>query len=119
MDYLRRRSEYSEKLHVPDELTALSYHLKRNLWLEDRYDIVRLADDISCDLDAAMTVRRDGIPGKRTPDGILTKFAGTSKIRLWISAQVLGTCPKLDGMTGVHAAVAKNIRGVTCGDKEL
>jgi len=76
VDYLRRRSGYSDKLHVPDELTALSYHLKQNLWLEDKYDFVHLTDDISCDLDTAMTVRRDGIPGKRTPDGILTRLSG-------------------------------------------
>jgi SEC-C motif/Nuclease-related domain len=82
IDYLRRRSEYSEKLHVPDELTTLSYHLTRNLWLGDQYDMVLLTDDISCDLDAAMTVRRDGVPGKRTPDGILTKFAGTTIDRI-------------------------------------
>jgi len=76
VDYLRRRSGYSDKLHVPDEMTALSFHLKHNLWLEDQYDFVHLTDDISCDLDAAMTVRRDGIPGKRTPEGILTRLAG-------------------------------------------
>ena len=56
MDYVRRRSGYADKLHVPDELTALSFHLKQNLWLEDEYDMVQLTDDISCDLDAAMTV---------------------------------------------------------------
>jgi hypothetical protein len=76
VDYLRRRSMYAEKLYVPDELTALSLHLKQNLWLEEKYDFVQLTDDISCDLDAAMTVRRDGIPGKRTPEGILTRFEG-------------------------------------------
>jgi hypothetical protein len=78
LDYLRRRSGYSDKLHTPDELTALSFHLKQNLWLEDKYDVVQLTDDISCDLDAAMTVRRDGIPGERIPDGILTRIAGTT-----------------------------------------
>jgi hypothetical protein len=76
VDYLRRRSGYLNKLHVPDELTALSLHLKQSLWLEDQYDFVHLNDDISCDLDAAMTVRRDGMPGKRTPEGILTRLAG-------------------------------------------
>jgi len=78
LSYVNRRTNYSEKLYVPDELTALSYHLKCNLWLSDEYNFVRLWDDISCDLDAAMTVRRDNIPGKRTPDGILTKCAGTT-----------------------------------------
>lgn len=78
MSYIHRRSGYSGRLHVPDELTALSYHLKTNLWLDDKYDIVSLTDDISCDLNAAMTVRREGLPGQRTPDGILTKLAGTT-----------------------------------------
>jgi hypothetical protein len=82
MDYIRRRSGYADKLHVPDELTALSFHLKQNLWLEDKYDFVHLTDDISCDLDAAMTVRRDGLPGKRTPVGILTKLAGLTIERI-------------------------------------
>jgi hypothetical protein len=78
MSYIHRRSGYSGKLHVPDELTALSYHLKTNLWLDDKYDRVTLFDDISCDLNAAMTVRREGLPGQRTPEGILTKLAGTT-----------------------------------------
>jgi hypothetical protein len=82
VDYLRRRSGYSDKLHVPDELTALSFHLKRGLWLDEQYDFVDLGDDISCDLDAAMTVRREGMPGKRTPDGILTHLAGSTIERI-------------------------------------
>ncbi|MFL6311344.1 MAG: hypothetical protein ACJ71W_04485 [Terriglobales bacterium] len=83
MSYIHRRSGYSGKLRVPDELTVLSYHLKANLWLDDKYDMVRLMDDISCDLNAAMTVRREGLPGQRTPDGILTKFAGTTIERVF------------------------------------
>jgi nuclease-like protein len=82
VDYLRRRTGYSDKLHVPDELTALSFHLKQSLWLEDKYDFVQLTDDISCDLDAAMTVRRDGMPGKRTPEGILTRLGGLTIERI-------------------------------------
>lgn len=83
MSYIHRRSGYSGKLRVPDELTALSYHLKANLWLDDKYDIVSLMDDISCDLNTAMTVRREGLPGQRTPEGILTKFAGMTIERVF------------------------------------
>jgi hypothetical protein len=78
ISYIHRRSGYSGKLKVPDELTALSFHLRTNLWLEDKYDMVSLSDDVSCDLNAAMTVRREGLPGQRTPEGILTKFVGTT-----------------------------------------
>lgn len=82
VSYINKRTGYSHKLFVPDELTALSFHLKQNLWLENEYDVVQLSDDISCNLDAAMTVRREGLPGKRTPDGILTKFQGTTLERI-------------------------------------
>jgi hypothetical protein len=82
LSYVKRRTNYSDRLMSPDELTILSLHLKQNLWLDDRYDFVQLHDDISTHLDAAMTVRRDGIPGKRTPDGILTRLAGTTLWRI-------------------------------------
>src|ERR1017187_4988944 len=34
---LENKSGYSDKLHVPDELTALQFHLKRGLWLDEQY----------------------------------------------------------------------------------
>lgn len=77
LSYLYRRALYIERLNISHELTALSYHLKLNLWLENDYDFVHLGDDISSDLDAAMMVRRLEIEGDRTPDGILTRFVGT------------------------------------------
>jgi hypothetical protein len=59
------------------ELTALGFHLKRNLWVESKFDLVMLEDDIAIDLDLAMTVRRDRVPGPSTPEGILTQLSGT------------------------------------------
>ena len=82
LSYVNRRTSYSDKLHCSHELTVLSYHLTQNLWLDDKYDSVTLLDDISADLDVAMSVRRDGVPGKRTPDGILTRFVGTALGRI-------------------------------------
>lgn len=78
LSYVNRRTKYSDKLLASHELTILSYHLKQNLWLDDELDMVMMHDDISTDLDLAMTVRREDIPGKRTPDGILTRFAATT-----------------------------------------
>ena len=78
LSYVHRRSEYFGRLLVPDELTALSLHLKTNLWISDEFTFAHSGDEISCELDAAMTVRREGIPGKHTPDGILTRFVGTT-----------------------------------------
>jgi hypothetical protein len=82
LSYIDRRTGYTEKLMASHELTILSYHLKQNLWLNDEHDMVLLDDDISADLDLAMLVRRDGIPGNATPDGILTRFAATALGRI-------------------------------------
>ncbi|MCK7582402.1 MAG: hypothetical protein MZV65_46970 [Chromatiales bacterium] len=45
--------------------------------MDGEYTMMQLGDDICADLDLAMLVRRDGIPGSATPDGILTKYEGT------------------------------------------
>lgn len=82
LSYVDRRTKYFEKLIAWHELIILSYHLKRNLWLDEEHDRVMLEDDISADLDSAMLARREGIPGKSTPDGILTRFASTTLGRL-------------------------------------
>nr|VFK64152.1 MAG: Preprotein translocase subunit SecA (ATPase, RNA helicase) [Candidatus Kentron sp. UNK]VFK69433.1 MAG: Preprotein translocase subunit SecA (ATPase, RNA helicase) [Candidatus Kentron sp. UNK] len=78
LSYIDRRTKYADKLSVVNELTALSFHLTQNLWLEEYDGKVWLGEDISADLDLAMQARREGIPAKRTPDGILTRFAATT-----------------------------------------
>lgn len=82
LSYLDRRTGYTDKLMASHELTILSYHLKQNLWVDDKHDMVILDDDISADLDLAMLVRREGIPGKSTPEGILTRFRATALGRM-------------------------------------
>jgi hypothetical protein len=82
LSYVDRRTEYFDKLMASHELTILSYHLKQNLWLSGDDNLLMLMDDIAADLDVAMTVRREGLPGKRTPDGILTRFETTTLGRL-------------------------------------
>lgn len=99
LSYIERRVKYSEKLMAPHELTILSYHIKQNLWLSDEYNFVMLEDDISTDLDLAMMARREGIPGKRTPDGILTRLRTTTVGRF---VQQIESRP--DPRTGFHVA---------------
>lgn len=77
LSYLDRRAEYHERFVSTQELTILSYFLKRNLHLESGLDMMMLGDDIASDLDAAMIVRREGWPGDPTPDGILTRNLDT------------------------------------------
>lgn len=82
LGYVKQRALVFEKILVDHELTALSFHLKGNLWLDPDVDIAWLGDDIGADLDAAMMVRRLGLPGDDTPRGILTRFRGTPYERL-------------------------------------
>jgi hypothetical protein len=82
LSYVDKRTGYADKIIASHELVLLSQHLMRNLWFEDKYDTILLADDISADLDVAMSVRRDNVPGKRTPEGILTRIAKTSVGRI-------------------------------------
>ena len=82
LSYVDRRTGYTDKLMASHELTILSYHLKNNLWLDDEHDFVMLDDDISADLDLAMLVRREGIHGTDTPEGILTRFSPTALGRM-------------------------------------
>jgi hypothetical protein len=77
LSYVNRRANYQEKVLAAHELTILSYHLKRNLWFDKKYNLIQLEDDFTADLDIAMMVRREGAPGPATPDGILTRFKGT------------------------------------------
>lgn len=76
LSYLELRAIYGVKVQIHHEITLLSYHLKYNLWLDDEYDMVMLEDDFAADLEIAMGARRLGLPGKQTPDGILTLCAG-------------------------------------------
>lgn len=77
LSYVKLRVAASDKIMCGHELTALGYHLKKNLWLDDQYNLVMLDDSIAQDLDTAMMVRRDNQPGDETPVGILTKMRGT------------------------------------------
>jgi hypothetical protein len=82
LSYVDKRTGYADKIIASHELVLISQHLKRNLWFEDKYDTILLEDDISADLDVAMSVRRDNVPGRRTPEGILTRIAKTSVGRI-------------------------------------
>lgn len=77
VSYLTLRSRFADKLMASHENTVLSHHLTRNLWVKEDVDMIYLDDSIAADLDIAMMVRRDGVDGESTPDGILTRFVGT------------------------------------------
>jgi hypothetical protein len=82
LSYIKRRTGYDDKVFSGHELTILSYHLKKNLWLDDKLTRAVFGHDISADLDVAMAVRRVGVPGKGTPSGLLTELPSTTLGRL-------------------------------------
>lgn len=97
LNYIALRAKFDKKLLVNQELTTLGYHLKHNLWIEDKYDMVNLGDDFTSSIDIAMTARRLGVPGERTPKGILNRFDGTPIGRL-ISEFEASAIPELVGL---------------------
>lgn len=75
--YLERRSLYYDRIMTTNELGVLGYFLKVNLWLESEIEFLYINDSLASDIDAAMIVRREGLPGKSTPEGLLTRFKDT------------------------------------------
>lgn len=72
LSYINRRALYDDKVMAFHELTVLSYHLQKNLWISDEYTMMHLDDSICADLDIAMSVRRGELDGKDIIPGILT-----------------------------------------------
>jgi|CXWL01.1.fsa_nt_gi hypothetical protein len=82
LSYVNCRANYAEQLIASQELTILGYHLKKNLWVQPDVNLMLLSDDFSAELDIAMLVRRAGVQGTATPDGVLTRFEKTTIGRL-------------------------------------
>ena len=78
LSYVNRRANYAEQLMASQELTILGYHLTKNLWVQRDVNLMHLCDDFSAGLDIAMAVRRAGLQGAATPDGVLTLFEKTT-----------------------------------------
>ena len=90
LSYVNRRVSYGTKVFSAHELTILSCHLKQNLWMDSKYALMILEDDICVDLDLAMLARRDNLKSLDTPEGILTKYKGT------IFDQIVGDINQLE-----------------------
>jgi hypothetical protein len=96
LSYLDLRRRHGEKIMAMHELTLLSTHIKYNLWVSDKYDFITLGDDLAVHLDAAMAVRREGLPGARTPEGVLTRLAGTHVGRILSDIESRPDPPTID-----------------------
>jgi len=78
LSYVNRRVNYAEQLMASQELTILGYHLAKNLWVQPDVNLMHLDDNFSAGLDIAMAVRRTGMQGAATPDGVLTRLKATT-----------------------------------------
>ena len=82
LSYIYHRAKFDEQLTASDELTILGFHLNQNLWIEPRMKHFVIGEDYTSGLDIAMQVRRTGIKGAETPDGILTRLKNTTLGRI-------------------------------------
>ena len=82
LSFLSLRARFNNNLMMSHEHVLLWYHLRHNLWFASDVDLMYLDDDITAHLDVAMAVRRDGVSGAATPDGILTRFEGPPFARI-------------------------------------
>ncbi len=82
LSYLDLRARFGELLLSSHERVLLSFHLKENLWLNGKFDQIALEDDIATDLDIAMLARREGLPGKDTPEGTFSRLTNTELGRI-------------------------------------
>ena len=96
LSYLNLRARFGEKLMANHELTVLAYHLNGNIWVDDNINLIALDDDISVGLDVAIMVRREGVDGEKTPDGILTRFKGTHFERIITEIEHNPDCAAID-----------------------
>ena len=77
LSYLKRRSQYCERIIAAQELTIFAHHLSSNLWLDSDVDIMSIEDGCCEELDLAVVGRRCFGDVGVVPDGILTIFRDT------------------------------------------
>lgn len=82
LSYVSRRTRYDDRLLAAQEMTILGYHLKHNLWFSEEQVLVNLDEAFALPIDIAMAVRRRGLAGAATPEGLLTRYEGTTLGRL-------------------------------------
>ena len=82
LSYVARRTRYGDRLLAAQEMTILGYHLKHNLWFDEEQSLIHLDEEFALPIDIAMAVRRRGLAGAATPDGLLTRYEGTTLGRL-------------------------------------
>jgi hypothetical protein len=97
LNYLALRARFGGKIFATNELAILGLHLSQNLWLDPRLDGLVVEESLASNLDIAMLARRDGLPGEKTPKGILTRFDGLTIGRFLSEIERIAS-PQLTGL---------------------
>jgi hypothetical protein len=97
LNYIALRARFDDKIFTPNELTTLGLHLSQNLWIDSKLDGVALDESLASNLDIAMLARRAGVPGDKTPSGILTRFQRLTFGRLLSEIEMIAS-PQLTGL---------------------
>lgn len=90
LSFLDRRVQLADRVTMTNEYAVLGYHLSNNLWVDPGYAMAMIDDACAIDLDTAMTVRREGLIGRRTPAGFLDRFGSSLTGRILRSIEQRG-----------------------------
>lgn len=74
LDFIQKRIKYFDKIILSNEFAILSNHLKYNLFIPDDNYVSYIDYDFCANLDRAMYVRRENLPGNPNIEGILTRL---------------------------------------------
>lgn len=77
LSYLRLHARFYDRMLADHEIVVLGYHLENNLWINEKWDSVYFEPSFCSCIDIAVAARKHGMPGPKTPEGILTWFDGT------------------------------------------
>jgi hypothetical protein len=77
LSFLDRRVEMADRVTMTNDFVVLGYYRSNNLWLDPSYSLGVIDNSCAVDFDTAMTVRREGLVGRRTPAGFLDRFGTT------------------------------------------
>lgn len=74
LSYIKCRAKYNQKIIATHEINILAYHLRCNLWFDDKLSLINIADDFCSELDRVILERRVNNKSDLKPEGILTKY---------------------------------------------
>lgn len=82
LSYIKKRVELNQTIVATHEINILAYHLRNNLWFDDNFNLIQIADDFCAELDRVLLERKENGQIDLKPEGILTKYNNTNISRI-------------------------------------